>query len=66
MTLRNETEWEELVTAGWNRLAPPTNGADIVRSITAAVGSVGKFIQPYGEGDAAEKIVKYLGKSIGG
>jgi len=66
VTLRDETEWVELVSAGWNRLAPPTDGPALARAITSAAGTVGKAVQPYGDGDAAEKIVAYLSKTIGG
>ena len=65
VTLRDETEWVELVSAGWNRLAPPTDGAAIARAISCAAGTIGKAVRPYGDGDAAEKIVAYLSKSIG-
>ena len=64
VTLRDETEWVELVSAGWNRLAPPTDGTTVARAITSASGSVGKAVRPYGEGDAAEKIVEFLGKIL--
>jgi UDP-GlcNAc3NAcA epimerase len=60
VTLRDETEWVELVDAGWNRLAPPLN-ADAVRcAVEAAIGSTGKPVEPYGSGDAAMKIVNAL------
>ena len=49
-----------------DRLAPPTDATTVARAITSASGSVGKAVRPYGEGDAAEKIVKFLGKILGG
>jgi UDP-GlcNAc3NAcA epimerase len=60
VTLRDETEWVELVDAGWNRLAPPTDAAVLTRTIAAALGVKGKVIAPYGDGDAARKIVARL------
>ena len=60
VTLRDETEWVELVDAGWNRLVPPLN-ADAVRcAVEAAISSTGKPVEPYGSGDAALKIVNAL------
>jgi len=60
VTLRNETEWVELVDAGWNRLAPPQEVATIVEAVCIAQESIGADIHPYGKGDAAELIAKYL------
>jgi UDP-GlcNAc3NAcA epimerase len=60
VTLRNETEWVELIEAGWNRLAPPTDAQSLQQAIRAALGSCGKPIKPYGEGDAAQRIVQRL------
>lgn len=59
ITLRDETEWVELVEAGWNRLARPGK-ADIRSAIMAAAGNMGRDVQPYGEGRAAEEIVNAL------
>ena len=60
VTLRNETEWSELVDCGWNRLA----GADrdsIVKSATEAEKlSELKKESFYGDGNAGEKIVDIL------
>ena len=60
VTVRDETEWTELVDAGWNRLAPPGDAAAIVGTIHSALGTRGDSIKPYGSGDAAKKIVVRL------
>lgn len=60
VTLRDETEWVELVAAGWNRLASPGSAISLVQSIKAALGSRGQPVKPYGGGDAAQKIVTRL------
>ncbi|HRP67938.1 MAG TPA: UDP-N-acetylglucosamine 2-epimerase [Turneriella sp.] len=64
VTLRDETEWVELVDAGWNRLAPPTDSHTVHDVFMSALGSQGKSVEPYGAGDAAEKIVARLGKDL--
>ena len=57
VTLRDETEWIELVDAGWNTLV----GADSDRIADALVDVVlGEAAELYGHGDAAEKIVQDL------
>jgi UDP-GlcNAc3NAcA epimerase len=60
VTLRDETEWVELVDSGWNRLAAPTSAALIVNAVNSALFSSGLDIHPYGSGDAAQKIVLKL------
>lgn len=60
VTLRDETEWVELVDAGWNRLAPPNEAGSLRATIEAALGSRGRNFMPYGKGDAARKIVQFL------
>jgi len=64
VTLRSETEWVELVEAGWNRLVACTDPDELASSITRAAGDSGKPIQPYGDGKAAEKIVKHLRNTV--
>jgi len=60
VTLRDETEWVELVESGWNRLAPPVDAQSLVRVIKAALGSRGGPVAPYGTGNAAQAIVDKL------
>ncbi|MGE0586924.1 MAG: non-hydrolyzing UDP-N-acetylglucosamine 2-epimerase [Bradyrhizobium sp.] len=63
VTMRDETEWVELVEAGWNRLVPPLDREVIAETVLASVGSTGAAISPYGKGDAAEQIVMRLASS---
>lgn len=60
VTLREETEWVELVSAGWNRLAPPTDAEHVANTILSARGTRGAPVEPYGDGHAAEKIIACL------
>lgn len=64
VTLRDETEWTELVDAGWNRLAPPTDSNSISEALLAAFGGQGTDIQPYGDGNSAHRICEALIKPL--
>lgn len=61
VTLREETEWVELVELGWNRICPPTSADAIVSAIRAGIGTAGRDGRPYGDGDASRKIARVLG-----
>lgn len=59
VTLRDETEWVETVELGWNTIIPAKD--DMHQRILSALGTVGIQNQsPYGDGEAAKKIVQYL------
>lgn len=61
LTLRDETEWIELVKLGWNRLARP--GKDDLGALLASVPEPGREDEtPYGDGRAAAKIADLIRK----
>ena len=66
VTLRDETEWVELVAAGWNSLAPPDDTDGVMAVIERALGTQGQEVSPYGEGDAASKIAARLAADLVG
>ncbi|MET0857966.1 MAG: UDP-N-acetylglucosamine 2-epimerase, partial [Telluria sp.] len=64
VTLRDETEWNELVEAGWNRVAPPTDAQSVVAALGSSLGTTGREIAPYGTGNAARRIVQRLAADL--
>ena len=58
ITMRDTTEWVELVTSGWNTLT----GADTEKIISAIHGiyTPVDYPQLYGDGHTAEKIIEVL------
>lgn len=64
VTLRDETEWTELIETGWNRLAPPVDAAALSKIILQTFGTSGKDVAPYGTGNAAKLIAERLVRDL--
>ena len=60
LTLRDETEWVELVELGWNQLVAVNDLRNLKEFSLQAMNSKGEKISPYGSGKAAHTIVQYL------
>ena len=58
VTLREETEWVETVEAGWNVLVG-TRGEEIVKAVDRPAPKPA-MCNPFGEGDAAQRIALSL------
>jgi UDP-GlcNAc3NAcA epimerase len=58
VTLRDETEWVELVEAGWNRIVPPTSSKAVEDGVRAALrdDASQEVVGLYGGGAAADRI----------
>ncbi len=56
VTLREETEWIELVDSGWNLIHPPHSSEDIYKAIISSLGKSGQDVKLYGDGHAADRI----------
>jgi UDP-GlcNAc3NAcA epimerase len=65
VTLRAETEWIETVELGWNRLCPTHEPRQLAQTCLEALHTRGRNDQPYGAGDAAQKIAAFLATRIG-
>lgn len=59
VTTREETDRPETLDVGANRLCS-TDPERIVRSVTETIGSPGDWRNPFGDGDAAERILAEL------
>lgn len=57
VTLRDETEWVELVDLGWNHIVKPGDKDRVYDGILAAMdNAAGQEAFPYGRGDASKRI----------
>jgi UDP-GlcNAc3NAcA epimerase len=65
ITLRDETEWVELVETGWNTLCSPETAFSLNHILSEAIHSIPLQTTPlYGNGNAAEKIVQILQETV--
>ncbi len=60
VTVRNETEWVELVDGGWNQLVEPEGIKDAILRSAWCVFDVDKYVD-YGGGNASRLIADVLG-----
>ena len=60
VTLREETEWTELLESGWNRLATPDSSEKILGAMKSVINTQGSPLSVYGGGTAAERIASQL------
>jgi UDP-GlcNAc3NAcA epimerase len=58
VTLRDETEWTELIALGWNVLCPPVSSEAISGAILSRRLQRGLSGTPYGDGNAAHRIAE--------
>jgi len=65
VTLREETEWVELVTSGWNVLCPRRDKDLLAKNILSSDGRRGQPMEAYGEGKAGMHIAKFLRRWLG-
>lgn len=63
VTLRDETEWVELLELGWNKLAPPTSTQSVLAGVLDMIDRQGQEATPYGDGNAAMLIANILRRS---
>ena len=61
VTLRDETEWTELLELGWNRLVPPRSTEAVADGVRDALRPQAPAeAQPYGDGKSAKRIAEIL------
>ena len=64
VTLREETEWVELVHHGWNTLCPPRNAETIRAAIEERIDIRGEDVSLYGCGHAAQRIAEVVAAEV--
>ena len=61
LTLRNQTEWSELVELGWNRIVPPISTQRVADSVRTALSWTPQAcVNPFGDGHSAERIASII------
>jgi UDP-GlcNAc3NAcA epimerase len=65
VTLRDRTEWTELVDLGWNKVTPPTSAARVAEAVRAALEwTPVPCGNPFGDGHSARRIASVIHESI--
>jgi UDP-GlcNAc3NAcA epimerase len=65
VTIREETEWVELLNLKWNHLVPFDDPNTFVKIVKKLINKKGLPGSPYGAGNSGSKIVKVLLKHLG-
>lgn len=60
VTVRDETEWLELLDTGWNRLSPPTSTVEVAAAYRTALGTKRQDVELYGGNQTALRIAEIL------
>jgi UDP-GlcNAc3NAcA epimerase len=65
VTLRDRTEWTDLVDLGWNTVTPPTGASRVAESIRNALSAVpAPCGNPFGDGCSAQRIAAVIRESL--
>lgn len=66
LTLRESTEWKELIDFGWNKLADPSNEDEIIKMFEIQKSFSIEHDHPdfYGDGFSSTKIINFLQKNL--
>jgi UDP-GlcNAc3NAcA epimerase len=60
VTMRNQTEWVELVESDWNVLVPTAEIKNLPQVIASRIGHHGKKVNLYGQGQASQRIAEVI------
>jgi UDP-GlcNAc3NAcA epimerase len=64
VTLRERTEWTELVDLGWNRVMPPTSASRVAEGVRNALAwTPSPSRNPFGDGHSAQRIASLIQES---
>jgi UDP-GlcNAc3NAcA epimerase len=65
VTLRDRTEWTELVDLGWNKLTPPTSATRLTEAVRGALEwTPVPCANPFGDGHSAQRMASVIQESL--